>query len=48
MKKVKNFDITEKIAPKYFFFNERGNIEEKIPEESNKNGPDTLQVQFFV
>ena len=42
-KKVKNFDIMEKIAPKYFFFIGRGYFDQKLPEESDKNGPVALQ-----
>ena len=33
----------KKIAPKYFFFNGRGYFDQKLPEESDKNGPDALQ-----
>ncbi len=47
-KKVKNFDKIKKIAPKYFFPNEKGYFDQKLPEESNKNGPDALQIRFLV
>ena len=47
-KQVKIFDITEKNHPQIFFFNERGYIDQKLPEESNKNGPDALQIRFLV
>ncbi len=40
VKKVKKFDIMEKIAPKY---RNIGYFDEKLPEESDKNGPDALQ-----
>ena len=30
-----------------FFFNGREYIDQKLPEESDKNGPDTLQQFFF-
>ena len=36
VKKVKNFVIKEKNRPKYFFFNERGYIDQKLAEESKK------------
>ena len=48
MKKVKNFDITEKNRPQIFIFDERGYIDQKLPEESKKNGPDVLQIRFLV
>ena len=38
----------KKIAPKYFFSNERGYFDQKLPEKSNKNDPDALQIQFLV
>ena len=48
VKKVKNFDITETNHPQIFFSNERGYIDQKLPEKSNKNGPDALQLRFLV
>ena len=42
VKKVKNFDLTEKNRPQIFFFSERGYIDQKLSEESSKNGPDAL------
>ena len=36
----------EKNRPQIFFFNERGYFDQKLPEESNKNGPDALQIRF--
>ena len=47
-KKVNKLDITEKNRPQIFFFDERGYIDQKLPEESNKNGPDALQIRFLV
>ena len=42
-KKVKKFDITEKNRPQiFFFFDERGYIDQILPEESNINGLDAL------
>ena len=41
-KKVKKNDITEKNRPQIFFFDERGYIDQILPEESNINGPDAL------
>ena len=34
------------MAPQIFFFNERGYFDQKLPEKSNKNGPDALQIRF--
>ena len=48
MKKVKNFDITEKNRPQIFIFDERGYIDQKLPAESNKNGPEALQIRLLV
>ena len=40
--KSENFDTTEKNRPQIFFFDERGYIDQILPEESNINGPDAL------
>ena len=45
-KKVKKFDIMEKNRPQIIFFNWRGCFDQKLPEESDKNGPDALQRWF--
>ena len=37
----------EKIAAKYlFFFSGRGYFDQKLPKESDKNGPAALQLWF--
>ena len=38
----------KKIAPNFFFSNEKGYFDQKLPEESNKNSPDALQIRFLV
>ena len=49
MKKRENFWYNGKKSPPYIFFcNETRYIDQKLPEESNKNGPDSLQTRFLV
>ena len=48
VKKVNNFDRTEKNRPQIFLFGERGYIDQKLTEESNKNGSDALKIPFLV
>ena len=49
VKKVNNFDkMKKKSPPNIFFSNEKGYFDQKLPEESNKNGPDALQIRSLV
>ena len=44
VKKVKKIDIMEKNRPQISsFFGGKGYFDQKLPEESDKNGPDALQ-----
>ena len=45
---MKIFDKMEKNRPQIFFSNEKGYFDQKLPEESNKNSPDALQIRFLV
>ena len=45
---MKTLYILEENRPQIFFSNERGYFDQKLPEKSNKNGPDALQIQFLV
>ena len=42
-KKVEKFDMIKNPPSPIFFFIERGYFDQKLPGESDKNGPDALQ-----
>ena len=48
VKKVKNFDIMEKNRPQIYSSDERGYFHQKLFAESNKNGPDAVQIRLLV
>ncbi len=41
-------NIGKKLPPNIFFSNKRGYFDQKLPEKSNKNGPDALPIRFLV
>ena len=46
---MKKFDIMEKNCPQIsFFFSGRGDSDQKLPEKSDKNGPDALREVSFI
>lgn len=47
-KKVDKVDIIKNPSFLIFFFIERGYFDQKLPKESDKNGPDALQLQFLA
>ena len=47
-KKVDKVDIIKNPSSPIFFFIERGYFDQKLPGESDKNGPDALQQQFLT
>ena len=47
-KKVDKVDIIKKSILSNFFFIERGYFDQKLPGESDKNGPDALQRRFLA
>ena len=49
MKKSEKFWYNGKKLPlNIVFSDERGYFDQKLPEESNKNSPDALQIRFLV
>ena len=47
-KKGDKFDIIQKPSLLLFLIIKRRYFDQKLPEESNKNSPDALQIRFLV